>query len=74
MDTLALNHMLNEALLAEIGDGLDSVAGRLAELHDGWSRLGADPSTLGCIGAILEDLGWWRGRIDAAVGIPSGAL
>ena len=74
MDTLVLDHMLNEALLAEIGDGLDSVAGRLAELHDGWRRMGADPSAVEFLGAILKELGWWRGRIDAAVGIPSGTF
>ena len=35
MDTLALNHMLNEALLLEIGDGLDSIAERLEQAQPG---------------------------------------
>jgi hypothetical protein len=74
MDTLVLNHMLNEALLAEIGAGLDSIAGRLGDLHDGWRRMGADPSAVASVGTMLEELGWWRGRIDAALEVPSGTL
>ena len=72
MDTLVMNHMLNEALLCEIGDGLDSIADRLATVHDGLRR--ADRSAAGSLGAILEELGWWRGRIDAAIETPSGTL
>ena len=45
MDTLTLDSMMNEALLAEIGDGLDSVAGRLAAAARRVGRLGADPAT-----------------------------
>jgi hypothetical protein len=74
MDTLLLDHMLNEALLAEVGDGLDTIAGRLVGLDDEWRRMGADPSAVASLGAILEQLGWWRGRIDAALEIPSGTL
>ena len=72
MDTLALNHMLNEALLADIGDGMDSIAGRLADAFDGWQRVGADPATIEFLGTIIGELGWWRGRIDAALEVPSG--
>ena len=74
MDTLVLDHMLNEALLAEIGEALDSIAGRLAGLHEGWRRAGADAASLGALGSMLEELGWWRGRIDAALETPSGTL
>ena len=72
MDTLALNHMLNEALLSEIGDGLDSIADQVATVHDRLRT--ADQSAADSLGAILEELGWWRGRIDAAIEIPSGTL
>lgn len=71
MDTVSLNNMLNEALLAELGDGLDSVADRLTCLYDGWRRMGADPAAVEFLGSVLGDLGWWRGRIDAAL-VPSG--
>lgn len=72
MDTLVLSHMLNEALLSEIGEGLDSIADRLATVHDGLRR--DDRSAAGALETILEELGWWRGRIDAAIEIPSGTL
>jgi hypothetical protein len=74
MDTLTLNHMLNEALLSEIGDGLDSVADRLAALHDGLRRVGGHQSGVESLAAIIGELGWWRGRIDAALDVPSGTF
>ena len=42
MDTVVLNNMLNEALIADLGDGLDTVADRLTYLYDGWRRIGAE--------------------------------
>ena len=74
MDTLTLNHMLNEALLSEIGDGLDSVADRLIGLHDGLRRVGTPQATVDPLAAIIGELGWWRGRIDAALDVPSGTF
>ena len=74
MDTLTLNHMLNEALLSEIGDGLDSVADRLAVLHDGLRGVGGHQSGVEPLAAIIGELGWWRGRIDAALDVPSGTF
>ncbi len=72
MDTLTLNHMLNEALLGDLGGGMDSIAGRLTDLFDGWRRSGADPGAIEFLGTIIGELGWWRGRIDAALVEPSG--
>lgn len=73
MDTVVLNNMLNEALIADLGDGLDTVADRLTYLYDGWRRIGADPAEVEFLGSVLADLGWWRGRIDAALDAPSGS-
>lgn len=72
MDTLTLNNMLNEALLADIGGGMDSIAGRLADLFDDWRQMGVDPAAVEFLGTIIGELGWWRGRIDAALEVPSG--
>ena len=72
MDTVTLNNMLNEALLADLGAGLDSVADRLTFLYEGWRRTNADPAAVEFLEGVLGDLGWWRGRIDAALDVPSG--
>ena len=66
MDTVTLDRLLNQSLLVELGEGLDSIAGRLAGLYDGWRRDGADESSLAFIGQILGELGWWSGRAEAA--------
>lgn len=74
MDALTVDSLMNEALLAELGDGLDAIADRIAVVHDWWSAAGADPATVGFLADLLESLGWWRGRIDAAVDPLSGVL
>jgi hypothetical protein len=74
MDALAVDSLMNEALLAELGEGLDGVADRLATAHDAWARCGADPATTDYLAELLGELGWWRGRIDAALGPPSGGF
>ena len=74
MDALTIHSLMNEALLAELGDGLDSIADRIAAVHDRGAASGADPATLSFLGDLLTDLGWWRGRIDAAVDPLSGTL
>lgn len=72
MDALTIDSLMNEALLAELGDGLDAIADRIAVVHDRWAAAGADQGTLGFLAELLESLGWWRGRIDAAVEPLSG--
>lgn len=71
MDVVTLNSLMNELLLAELGEGLDSLADRLTGLHDGWRRMGVDAVAVGFVGGMIEELGWWRGRIDAALAPPS---
>lgn len=74
MEALTVDSLLNEALLAELGVGLDGIAARIVVLHDGWAAVGADPATLAFLAGLVSDLGWWRGRIDASVGPLSGVL
>jgi hypothetical protein len=72
MDELALNNMLYEMLLEQLGDGLDSVADRLIHLHDRWDRVGNDPADVEVLRTVLVELGWWSGQIDGALDHPSG--
>lgn len=67
MDEVVLNNLLDEMLLAELGDGFDSVADRLIQVHDRLARIGTDPTAVGVLRTVLIDLGWWRGRIDEAL-------
>lgn len=73
MDALTIDSLMNEALLAELGQGLDGIAERIAAVHDRWAVAGADPATLRFLGDLLSELGWWRGRIDVAVEPVSGS-
>lgn len=70
MDAVALNNLLYEALLANLADGLDSVADRLIPVHDKWMHTGADPTAVEALGTVLVDLGWWRGQIDGVLDLP----
>jgi len=70
-DVVTLNSLMNDLLLAELGEGLDSLADRLTGLYEGWRKMGADQASVAFVGAMLEELGWWRGRIDAALAPPS---
>ncbi len=74
MDALTVDSLMNEALLVELGVGLDAIADRIATVHDQWAGTGAGGDTLGFLADLLEILGWWRGRIDAAVSPLSGVL
>jgi hypothetical protein len=74
MDASTVDSLMNEALLADLGDGLDAIADRIATVHDQWAAAGAGVGTLGFLADLLENLGWWRGRIDAAVDPLSGVL
>lgn len=74
MDALTIDSLMNDALLAELGEGVDAMADRIAAVHDRWAAAGADADTLGFLADLLENLGWWRGRIDAAVDPLSGVL
>ena len=67
MDVFTLNNLMNDLLLAELGVGLDGLAAQLARAEQGWASMGADPSTTAFLRGIVDELGWWRGRIDAAL-------
>src|SRR5690606_37508442 len=54
---VTLDSLMNEVLLAEVGEGLDSLAGRLEGLHDGWLRMGVDPVSVAYLGAMIEEMG-----------------
>lgn len=74
MDALTLDSLMNDALLAELGEGLDAIAHQIATVHDRWAAAGAGADTLGFLADLLENLGWWRGRVDAALDPLSGVL
>jgi len=66
MDTKDLDQILIAQLLTEASEGVTSVAMELASLYDGWVARGDCPEEVGWMHGILEQLGWWAGRLDCA--------
>ena len=59
--------LLTDALLLDAVDGLDSIAGRLAELYDRMNASSANDGDVVLLATVLTDLGWWSGRFEGAI-------
>jgi len=66
MEQTDLDQILIASLLAEAAEGLTSVAMELASLYDGWVARGDCPDAVLWMKGLLEQLGWWAGRLECA--------
>ena len=67
MDGIAIDRLVTDALLLDAVEGLESVASRLASLHDNLGRCRNQVGIAEALGGVLADLGWWSGRLQGAV-------
>jgi len=63
MDGLVVHRLVTDSLLVEASEGLDGIAHRLTGLGEGWIMGGADPRTLSWLAGVIDELGWWSGRL-----------
>ena len=61
-----LDQILTASLLAEAAEGVTSVAMELASLYDGWVARGDCTEAVLWMRGLLEQLGWWAGRLECA--------
>lgn len=66
MDAVEVDRVLTAHLLAEASEGLNSVAIELASLYDSWVTRGDCPDAVVWLRRMLEQLGWWSGRLGSA--------
>lgn len=57
------SHALTDQLLADASDGLDHVAGELANLYRHWLEVGVDARSIDWLAQQIAQLGWWSGRL-----------
>ena len=61
-----LDQILIASLLTEAAEGLTTVAMELASLYDSWVARGDCPEAVLWMKGLLEQLGWWAGRLECA--------
>ena len=61
-----IDRFLTESLLIGASEALDDIAFELAALRDGWAAMPAQLSTLQWLDGLIEQAGWWSGRLSAA--------
>ena len=66
MDVAELDRVVTARLLADASEGITSVAVELASLYDAWVRRGDCPEAVAWLRPMLEQLGWWAGRLECA--------
>lgn len=71
MDAVVFDKLLYETLLVQLGEGIDSMADRLIELHDRLTRTGTDPQVVEVLRTVLAELGWWSGQIEGTLDRPA---
>lgn len=74
MDGVTIDRLVTDALLLDAVDGLDSVAGRLADIYDSVSGCWDKAVMAESLGGILAELGWWSGRLKGAVSTETAAV
>src|SRR3546814_18604734 len=55
------SHALTDQILAEASDGLDHIAGELANLYPHWLEVGGDARHLDWLAQQITQPGWWSG-------------
>lgn len=58
------SHTLTDQLLADASDGLDQIAGQLANLYSHWLEVGVDTRSIDWLAQQIAQLGWWSGRLS----------
>lgn len=66
VDAVELDRVLTATLLAEASEGITSVAMELTSLYDSWVARADCPDAVAWLRRMLEQLGWWAGRLDCA--------
>ncbi len=66
MNVAELDRVLAARLMADAAEGIGSVAMELASLYDAWVRRGDCPEAVAWLRPLLEQLGWWAGRLECA--------
>src|SRR3546814_15714431 len=59
------SHALTEQLLAEASDGLDHIAGELANMYRHWLEMGVEARFVDWVAPQIAKLCWWSGRSGA---------
>ena len=67
MDAVELDQVLTAKLLSDASDGVRSAAMELAGLYDHWVARGDCPDAVAWMRGLLEQLGWWAGRLEYSV-------
>lgn len=66
MQQVDLEQILTAHLLKQASEGLTTVSLELALLYDAWVLRGDCPDACSWMRGVLEQLGWWAGRLDSA--------
>ena len=61
----ALDRQQAESLLQEAASGFEAIARSLASAYDRWADGGADEATLDWLAGLLDQSGWWHGRLTS---------
>ena len=59
--------LVNDALLLDTVEGLDSIAARLAVLAGHLERSRATAPAAGALTGMVVELGWWAGRLEGGL-------
>jgi len=65
MEAAELDRVVTARLLADASEGITSVAMEMASLY-AWVGRGDCPDAVAWLRRMLEQLGWWAGRLECA--------
>lgn len=60
-----------EWLLLEAAAGFEAIGRAIAVAHDRWTDEGADEETLDWLAGLLDQSGWWHGRLTTQLRLPA---
>jgi hypothetical protein len=66
VDAVELDQVLTARLVVDASEAISGVALELASLYDSWLARGDSPEAVAWMARLLEQLGWWAGRLDCA--------
>lgn len=61
---------LLDPLLQEAASGFEAIGRSLAAAYDRWAADGADEETLDWLASLLDQSGWWHGRLTSHLAQP----
>lgn len=59
------DQLLAESLLQEAASGFETIGRSMAAAYDRWVAEGTDEQTLDWLAGLLDQAGWWHGRLTA---------